>query len=408
MIQRILFLAPYSVPINNPEAICNAKLIKALSEAGYEIDVISKNNNHAYTPDTDDKLFVDKVRSIKTFVLKNEINLKTIIDHVRVYLKTGYVYKGAHWAWYAIKEAEKLMQLHEYNLIMSRSPASELAALYLSQKYQIKWIANWNDPYPDACYPVPYGQGPKVKLGRLQRLLLKKISEKADFHTFPSERLMKYMSQYMNLSRKNSILIIPHLCIDHLFEDEKKHESCFLRVIHSGNVSFPRSPQPLFDGLCLFKKRNKKAVFEISFIGKQDQNFMNLVKKCGLEDNVKIIPPKEYIANLKLMSEYDLALLIEADMEEGIFLPTKVGDYMQSHLPIWSVSPKKGEMNDLYLKKKIAYFSNISSVEEIVQTFEKIYIDYIANGNFLPKREIIKEYSCEEILHFYTNVFKRL
>lgn len=59
--KRILFLAPYSIPINNPEAICNAKLLKVLSDAGYLIDVISKNNLLAYAPNSDDQLFTNKL-----------------------------------------------------------------------------------------------------------------------------------------------------------------------------------------------------------------------------------------------------------------------------------------------------------------------------------------------------------
>ncbi len=408
MIKRILFLAPYSVPVNNPEAICNAKLIKVLSEAGYELDVISKNNNHAYAPDACDHLFVDKVCSIKTFVLKNKVNLRTIIDHCSVFLKTGYVYKGAHWAKYAIREAERLIKQKKYDLIMSRSPASELAALYLSQRYKIRWIANWNDPYPDQCYPEPYGKGPRAGLGRMQYRLLKQVVRKADLHTFPCERLKNYMLQYMGLQEVKSVTVIPHVCLDNLFPYKQKTVSSLLRVIHSGNVSLPRSPITLFAGLKLFKQKIPGAAFEVAFMGKQDQDFRNLVQVYGLEDHIKLIPPQDYISNLKIMSEYDLALLIEADMNEGIFLPTKVGDYMQCRLPVWALSPDNGEMKDLYLEGKISYFSDVASAEGIAKVFEKIYTEYLTGDNKLPEVTLVNEYSGACVLRQYETIFEKM
>ena len=67
---RILFLAPYSIPVNNPEAICNAKLIKALCDANHELFVISKKNNHAYAPDEVSSIFDSRVKYLKTIYLK--------------------------------------------------------------------------------------------------------------------------------------------------------------------------------------------------------------------------------------------------------------------------------------------------------------------------------------------------
>lgn len=111
--------------------------------------------------------FTSKLSSLKIFYLSNVVNRQTIWGHIRVLLKTGYVYKGAHWAYYAITYSEKLIKANHYDWIMSRSPSSELAALYLSKKFGIKWIANWNDPYPEKRMPKPYGGGPVAKLSFL-------------------------------------------------------------------------------------------------------------------------------------------------------------------------------------------------------------------------------------------------
>ena len=402
---RILFLAPYSIPVNNPEAICNAKLIKALADDNHELYVISKNNNHAYTPDENSSIFAGKIKYLKTIYLKNEINAKTILGHIKVFLKTGIVYKGAHWAYYAIKEGEKLIKTNQIDLIMSRSPSSEVAAEYLSKKYSIPWIANWNDPYPDSRYPQPYGDGPKGQISFLQKKLFKRISSLALVHIFPSKRLANYMSQYLDFKK---VIVIPHICMDDFFEHIQKEKNKYLRIIHSGNIAYPRSPEKLFLALRKFKDIHPNVSFEISFIGKQDTTFKETVLKYGLEKNISVLTPSSYVANLQLMENYDLALLVEAEMEEGIYLPTKVGDYMQSRLPIWSLSPQRGIMNDLFLEGKIDYFSDNSSVEEIFKTFEEINKIYATNKGYLPSGAIIEEYKKENILRKYETIFRSI
>lgn len=402
---KILFLAPYSIPVNNPEAICNAKLIKAFTDANHELYVISKNNNHAYTPDEDSTIFVDRVKYLRIIYLKNVINFKTIVGHIKVLLKTGIVYKGAHWAYYAIRESEELIKANQIDLIMSRTPSSEIAAQYLSKKYGIPWIANWNDPYPDSRYPKPYGDGPNGKISFLQKKLFKRISTLALVHTFPSARLASYMSQYLDFSK---VVIIPHVCMDDFFEHTAKGRGKYLRVIHSGNIAYPRSPEKLFRALRLFKDAHSMTHFEIAFIGKQDQAFKKTIEEYGLEENISVLPPSSYIANLQLMENFDLALLVEAEMQEGIYLPTKVGDYMQSQLPIWSLSPNNGIMNDLFSDGKIDFFSDNSSVDAIYKSFEEIMNVYVSNGKSLPCRPIIYEYKKETILRQYEAIFKSL
>lgn len=403
--KRILFLAPYSIPVNNPEAICNAKLLKVLSEAGYIIDVISKNNNRAYAGDADHKLFTAYLNSVKIFNLDNKINLRTIVDHLRVLLKTGYVYKGAHWAIYAIKEAEKLLLRYKYDCIMSRSPASELVALYLSRKYKIRWIANWNDPYPEKRMPAPYGNGADGKLNYFENRLLKAVAREADIHTFPCERLRKYMLSFMKETHYDRTLVIPHVCIDGLFDPLSAYHDDKLRIVHSGNVSFPRDPEPFFKGLRMFLNEHPNASIEVNFIGKQDSFFQQLIMSNQLESVVHIVSPLEYIDNLAFIQRNDVALLIEAPGEEGIYLPTKVGDYMQCGRDIFAVSPLLGTLHDLYEKGDVKYFASCSSPEEIKVQLKRIYVQYLnQNRKYKSEGGISIDYSDENVLSQYKQI----
>ena len=85
------------------------------------------------------------------------------------------------------------------------------------------------------------------------------------------------------------------------------------------------------------------------------------------------------------MKQYDLCLLLEAPCEEGIFLPSKISDYMQNRKTIWAISPASGVLHDMYVDGKIDYFSDVKSVEDISSTLYNIYTDYQSERLHCPK-----------------------
>jgi hypothetical protein len=405
--KRILFLAPYSFPINSPEAICNAKLLMALGKEGYIIDVISKNNNLAYVPNVIVSLFSKNMASIKTFVLKNKITIRTIYDHIKTFFKTGYIYKGSHWAIYAIKYGEKLIRLNHYDYILSRNPPSEIVGLYLSKKYNIPWIANWNDPYPEKRMPVPYGGGPDKRISYFQRKLIKNICNYATYQTFPSLRERDYMFQYMNFDLKKT-RIIPHICIHGLYKkpNENQNKQKKLKIVHSGSVSIPRDPYPFLLGLKIFLNKYPNANILANFIGKQTDDFKEKVASLNLVEYINILNPLDYIANLEFIDTQDIALIIEAPSENSVFLPTKVSDYMQCGKDIFAISPLNGVLNDLYRAGVVKYFANCIEKDDIAQEIEKIYALYLKNNYYLNNAVIYSEYSEKNIMKLYADVFR--
>lgn len=402
--KKILFIASNAIPVNGPEAIVNAKLLKELS-VHYTIDVISKDGRNKYFAESFDVIFTENLNSLNIIASDNKINIGSVIDHFKVLFKTGYVYKGAHWAYYAIKFAEKLISQNNYDFIMSRNPPSELAGYFLSKKYNIPLIANWNDPYPEKRMPAPYGKGENASLSYFEQKLLNNISKHAYYHTFSSERQMKYMLKYMNGACKDRSITIPHICIDGIFTPiDYKNDGC-LNIVHSGNVSYPRDPYNFLMGVKKFIYDNKNAKIKIHFIGKQNDNFETTINELELSNWVVVTPPMSYINNLEYISKYNVALLIEAESEESVYLPTKVGDYMQCKKDIWSISPKVGTLNDMHKEGKIKYFSDCSSPQAIKETLGDIYNNFIEFGyNYNSENSIVDEYSSTYVIKQYNKI----
>lgn len=394
--KKILFIAPESFPINGPECIVNIKLIKLLSENGYIIDLISKKHNFSKYPVKENLSDLGiNINSNKIITVDNKLSFSTILDHFFTYLKFGVVFKGAHWALKALKFSEEMIKSNKYDLILTKSAPSFLVGFYLKKKYDIKWFATWNDPYPGEKYPEPYGKGINAKLPWFSSNILKKMNF-ADIHIFPSLRLKNHMSKYLKIN-DNSFEIISHISIK---EDNVRHiKNEKLKIVCSGNLKKPRNPENFV--LALSKLIKEYRNISVDIIGVYEDSLNDMILENKLSDFVNLLPPISYKQSLEVLEQYDVALIIEADCEEGIFLPTKVGDYMQYEKIIFSISPQKGVLNDLFNEAYVQYFST-NNIDDIYSVLKRMYIDFSSNS--MPIAQFNEEYSEKTILKLYNRI----
>lgn len=373
--KRILFIAPESFPVNGAEAIVNIKQLEILSKAGCIIDVVSKKRKWTDYPlmelaDTDIHL-----NSLHVLEVDNRLNWSTIKLHILTWLTFGVVYKGAHWAWIALRTCKKLIKENQYDCVMTKSFPSELVGYWIKKHKNIKWIATWNDPFPVEKYPVPYGKGPAAKNFWGAKKLIPIMEKYPDYHLFPSQRLKDYMLQYLNISSKK-IKIIPHVALETKHTSEEDDGQ--LSILHSGNLNYPRDPKLFLEAYSMFILQNPGANVKVYFQGVQPVGLSNIIEKLGLENYVKILHAVSYKESVQMLSKYKVVMIIEAACEEGIFLPTKVSDYMQEKKVIWAISPENGVLHDLYSEGYIGYFADCTTREDILKELNLLFLDFRA------------------------------
>ena len=373
--KRILFIAPESFPVNGAEAIVNIKQLEILSKAGCIIDVVSKKRKWTDYPlmeltDTDIHL-----NSLHVLEVDNRLNWSTIKLHILTWLTFGVVYKGAHWAWTALQTCKRLIKENQYDCVMTKSFPSELVGYWIKKHKNIKWIATWNDPFPVEKYPAPYGKGPYAKLFWGAKKLIPIMEKYPDYHLFPSQRLKDYMLRYLNISSKK-IKIIPHVALEtkHTSEEEDGQ----LSILHSGNLNYPRDPKLFLEAYAMFIHQNPDADMKVYFQGVQPVGLSDVIENLGLENYVKILHAVSYKECVQMLSKYKVVMIIEAACEEGIFLPTKVSDYMQEKKVIWAISPENGVLHDLYSEGYIGYFADCTTREDILKELNLLFLDFRA------------------------------
>ena len=130
----------------------------------------------------------------------------------------------------------------------------------------------------------------------------------------------------------------------------------------------------------------------------EDEEF---VKTTGLKDVVNMIEPVPYLKSLQILKDYDVAVIIEAPCEEGIFLPTKVSDFMMEGKRILTLSPKNGLMHDLCNDGNISYFADVEDVNSIKVVIRRIVADSKKTEWNEFKVNIPKEYNQQLVVQKY-------
>lgn len=398
--KRILVIAPACLPITGAEAIVNAKLLSALSKDGrFDIDLISKivrTGPYPSNPNYED--FGITLNKNVQIEVDNQVNFKTIIGHFQSLFKFGTVIKGSHWAVKALKTAESWVRNTDYDYVLTKNYPSLLIGYYLKKKYGKKWIATWNDPFPNEKYPFPYGKGSDAKVSFMANRMIKIMREGPDIHIFPSERLRDYMMKYLILEKSKTI-VLPHVILPSSLVNRKSDTT--LRLLHSGNLGHPRDPKKLLKAFRLFLEREPNARITLSFIGKIEQQDAQLISELGINSYISILPPIPYEESIKELDNYDVAIVLEAECDEGIFLPTKVSDFMERNIPIFAISPKEGTLNDFYREGYISYFADNLNINAIATQISELYADYIS-GN-IKNQKIKEDFLASSISNHYYN-----
>lgn len=123
--KKVLFIAPSCFPIYGSEASCNAKFLRLLSEQAI-VDVITGKSYIYYPSDQGDEFYREKVRSIHVVRRNNKVNFSSIIEYLKIFIKTGYLYKGIAGTLEMISVSEKLMKDTGYDYIFTKDYPSEV------------------------------------------------------------------------------------------------------------------------------------------------------------------------------------------------------------------------------------------------------------------------------------------
>jgi glycosyltransferase involved in cell wall biosynthesis len=405
---RILFITIAFAPNEFSESIVNSKLVLAFRDQGYYVDVISRGKHGV----TYSSLWNEPWLSLKENTYQIEYNLGSkltrFIDTLKCSFQFRYPLEGVRWVKRAYNQAENLILENNYDIIITRSPSdvSHIVGLNLKKKYNIPWIANWNDP-SNGIMPFPYKNHSSSFNNCVSKYYTQKILKKADMNTFPSERLRSYFEKFYSF-KINKTEIIPHIGMKIIKEQEKTDEDDIVSICHAGSLSIERNPEMLLKNIARLRIEYNKSKIKLTIIGIADIQLNRLINKYNLQEDVLFADSKPYVETLIFMQKFDVLCVVEAKMDEGIFLPSKLSDYSFLNKPILCFSPSKGTLIDI-INQYGAGLAIDNENDEDVYNGLKLLVKYKENRTLSKKikNDRLNEYlGIDSVMSKYESVFK--
>lgn len=363
---KALVIAPFCFPASGGENIVALKFLSTLMSKGYRLHVIQDVDGTMTLDPDEPELFTELKRDCFSPMLPNSSS--SVTQKLRI----------LRWIHASINYGDQYIRKEKPDLIISRvMPVyGHVPALILSKRFDLPWIANWSDPAPVNLGPKPYGRG-RERYFSMTKSILNRVVSQASHHTFPNQHLCDYMcSFYPGLVGKSSV--IPHIAHTKLSPTTTTIDSPCFTFCHVGGLGL-RSPRLFLEAIRKFLFENPEASINILFAGEKDpvvDEFSSFPDVGPVIHQLGRIP---YIKSLTLLSESEVNVLIEANLDLGLFFPSKVTDFIQCNKPILSISPKTGFMAELLKDEKAGIAVDNTDISSIHNTIKYLY-DLWKNG----------------------------
>jgi hypothetical protein len=348
---RILCISPDFAPKRDSEAFCSTKFVNALSACGARITTI------VYQKESEGGIDRSKMwDSVQSVVVRipppTEKNVWTSLTNTLRF----QTWLWPRWTAEVVRHAKQLHEDTPFDIVYSRSLPmfGQIAGYWCAKELNLPWIANFNDPWDYHQFPVGTFFDSQTRRNiELSNFWMRRTLRHADLVTYPSNRLRHYQSTLSTIRHQSQI--IPHVGNGQVWseENEANGHSAVFHLVHAGklgsNEMTGRSAAALLEGLRLFLDKSKEArdSTRLTLVGPEDQATQAHIRRLGLEGKVISVGRMDYEESLKYIQSATICLLVEAEMAEGIFLPSKIVDYISARKPILALSPRVGVVADL-------------------------------------------------------------
>ena len=396
------------VPYTFSEALCNAKLVYALQQSGWEVDVISRvDDGHNYSTDWQEPWLCLKphVHEV-TYPVGNKITRTW--DLLRSTLQMGgYPLAGIRWARRAYQKAVELHKANHYDVVFTRSPSDvpHIVGYKLKQRFGVRWIANWNDPSA-TIWPEPYTHHFSASKSKMLEKYTIQCLKGADVNTFPSQSLLDHFIEHFPFLRNQRTEVIPHIALwESLYTPAKRAKKDKLYLCHSGNLSAERNPELLFRAMREMIDEGHVCI-QLDIMGHINDYTQQLIDKYTLSGYVGCAGSYPYMEAMQRLQAYDALVLLEARLKRGIFFASKFTDYAQSTRPILAVSPKDGFAHDMIAQYGGGVFVDNEDYQEIKRGLLELYKAWEADtlDSAYSTQRLYTEFSAQKVVDIYNQI----
>ena len=392
--KKILIFSYYWPPAGGSGVQRWMYFAKYLKQLGYEPVIITVDETKASYPVIDSSLIkeTNEIRVIKTStreplrwysilisgdrkkgIPQGEVKKRNLFEKLLAFIRGNYFIPDARKGWipFAVKEAKKILKAERIeNLITTGPPHStHLVGLKLKKQFDLKWWADFRDPWTDIFYNTSFFRSAKTI--SKDQALEKEVLQKAD--GVITTLAGKFHQQLKDKAPKQNFSVIPNGYDSELMKNIKvKAKKGDFHIVYTGLLTQNQDYEML---LKVIDKCSKTLNIHFSLAG---NIHIDIIKKITDVLPNAIVEYLGYITHhnaIALMKSADLLLNFVFKGAEHQMISGKLLEYIATEVPILSIGNPKSEAG-LFLNKGshswMVEKDNKSKMELILKTlFDK-------------------------------------
>lgn len=296
----------------------------------------------------------------------------SVIGKIAHYIRANYFIPDArkYWIKPSVRFLSKYLEEHSIDVIISTGPphSMHLIGMELKQKYGIKWISDFRDPWTDIDY---FHQLPLTKRSiRKHTKLEQEVLCNSDA-VFVVGKTMKE-----NFRKFNSAIHVVSNGYDALIQQSDVNLDEKFSITHIGMMNDDRNPKILWKVLSEIAEKNSefKMDLEIKLIGKVSEGCLNDIQLRDLSGNLNSIDylPHSEVLRHQQSSQILLLAINNVPSARGI-ITGKIFEYLNANRPILAIGPTDGDLTEILNSTNAGVLIDFNDATSLKSTLLEFY-----------------------------------
>lgn len=382
---------PHVYTPENPEspAIDNS----LLEDVPEEVVVIKKK---IFEPYSFYKKFTGKKGSVNaSFLSEDKDSRKKISEKISIWIRGNFFIPDARVFWVrpSYKFLKKYIQRHNINVVVSTGPphSMHLIAKKLKQNLNIKWIADFRDPWTNIDF---YKDLRLTKWAdKKHKKLELEVLQTADKVVTVGNTIA---NELMLISKKRVDVVTNGFDADD-FENFENIESDDFTIVHIGSINSDRNHEIFWKAISelILENTEFSKNLKIKFIGKLDYSVNESIHKYKLDKKTEIISyiPHNKIINYLFEAKALYLPLNNTPNTKGV-LSGKLFEYLAVNKPIIAIGAEDGDAANIIEATKSGKLIDFNNKEGLKSYIRSLFANYDKHKN--DSKEYLN-YSREEL-----------
>lgn len=441
--KKVLIIAYYFPPAGSSPIQRTLKFVKYMREYGYEpIVLTTESDSFVNTYPMDQSLLSDIPEGIQIIRIKDDFAWSNVISQKKSQEIIEFLYsvsdskewmdmfmriretqplyiipdKLVLWANECVRHIEQYIDMSDIDVLYSTVPewSPHLIALFLKEKYGIKWVADYRDPWvSNIDYVKLYYPWMTKEEIILDQNLERKIVQKMDKVIVAGGKwavdfVKNYNIEFDRIREITNGYDEEDFC-DLIINKEKNKK---FTLCYNGGIGYNRNPIPLIRVLNSLIERNELNQADVQWIfnGPITSHYLDKIDK---EDRYHIVVRNgilEHKESLQIAINSNVMVMYGEPGAKGVLnYPGKFYEYLRIGKPILCFSSDQSFQADVLREIGLGINLNLSDFEEIIKFLRKQIAAWTKGENIeMSSKKNIWKYERKNLTQKLINEFNYL